>query len=93
MATVLIHRLLVNPVLGEDRLGERVDYVMDEGTAVRRVRDGEFDCALFLRPTTVSQTQRVAAAGLRMPGKSTYFYPKAPTGLVMNDMAPGRTIP
>jgi len=93
LGTVIIHRLLIDPVVGPDALGSRVGYVMDEAEAVRQVDEGRADYALFLRPTTVEQVKRVAAAGLRMPGKSTYFYPKAPTGLVINDIAPGRTIP
>jgi hypothetical protein len=79
LGTVLIHRLLIDPALGGDGLAEGVSYGMAE-------------CALFLRPTTVEQVKRVAAAGLRMPGKSTYFYPKAPTGLVINDVSPGRAM-
>jgi uncharacterized protein (DUF1015 family) len=93
LGTVVIHRLLIDPVLGADALGSRVTYVMDEAEAVRQVDQGRADYALFLRPTTVEQVKRVAGAGLRMPGKSTYFYPKAPTGLVINDIAPERTIP
>lgn len=90
--TVLIHWLLIDPLLGENALGRRVAYVMDEAEAVQRVDAGEAACALFLRPTTVEQVKRVAAAGLRMPGKSTYFYPKAPTGLVIADISPTRTV-
>lgn len=93
LATVLIHRLLIDAVVGEERIGERVTYITDEAEAVRRVNDGRFDCALFLRPTTVAQMQRAATTGQRMPGKSTYFYPKAPTGLVINDISPHLTIP
>jgi uncharacterized protein (DUF1015 family) len=92
LGTVLIHRLLIDPALGGDGLAEGVSYVMDETEAVRRVDEGMAECALFLRPTTVEQVKRVAAAGLRMPGKSTYFYPKAPTGLVINDVSPGRAM-
>ncbi|UCH34694.1 MAG: DUF1015 domain-containing protein [Armatimonadota bacterium] len=93
LGTVLIHRLLIDPILGADGCGEYVDYAMDEAEAVRRVNEGQAECALLLRPTTVEQVKRVASAGLRMPGKSTYFYPKAVTGLVINDTSAERTIP
>lgn len=92
LGTVLIHRLLIDPAFGPEGLASAVSYVMDEAEAVRRVDEGSAECALFLRPTTVAQVERVAAAGLRMPGKSTYFFPKAPTGLVINDISPDRTI-
>ena len=40
-----------------------------------------YDAAFFLRSTPVSQVQAIAAAGVNMPPKSTFFYPKVPTGL------------
>jgi uncharacterized protein (DUF1015 family) len=44
------------------------------------------DAAFFMRPTPVEQVQEVAAAGESMPPKSTYFFPKIPTGLVFNPL-------
>jgi uncharacterized protein (DUF1015 family) len=44
--------------------------------------------AFLLNATPVAQVLDVADAGGRMPQKSTYFYPKLPTGLVMNLLAP-----
>jgi uncharacterized protein (DUF1015 family) len=35
----------------------------------------------------VTQIQAVAAAGVNMPPKSTYFYPKVPTGLLFNPLS------
>ena len=48
---------------------------------------GAYDAAFFLRPTPVSQVRDVAAAGENMPPKSTYFYPKLLTGLLLNPLA------
>ena len=62
----------------------RIRYVTDQATAMRLVDEGEHGLALLLRPTTVAQVQEAARAGKRLPGKSTYFYPKAPTGLVIS---------
>jgi len=39
--------------------------------------------AFFLRAPEVAEMVAVAEAGERMPQKSTYFYPKVPTGLVL----------
>jgi uncharacterized protein (DUF1015 family) len=47
-------------------------------------RGDEFDLAFLLEPTPVPDIQAVAADGDVMPQKSTYFYPKALTGLVIN---------
>ena len=46
-------------------------------------RSGSAKLAFLLNPTPVEQVLAVADAGARMPQKSTYFYPKLPTGLVM----------
>jgi uncharacterized protein (DUF1015 family) len=51
-----------------------------------KVDRGEYDAAFFLNPTGVKDVEEVALAGLRMPPKSTYFYPKAPTGMVINSL-------
>jgi uncharacterized protein (DUF1015 family) len=40
--------------------------------------------AFFMAPTPIDQVREVAEAGESMPPKSTYFYPKIPTGLVFN---------
>jgi len=48
------------------------------------VARGEAEVAILVRPTKVGQVCAVADAGDRMPPKSTYFYPKRTTGLVLN---------
>ena len=42
--------------------------------------------ALFLNPTRIEDVQAVATTGEKMPQKSTFFYPKLITGLVMNKL-------
>jgi len=53
--------------------------------AVDTGRDG-VDVAFVLEPTPVAAIAAVAADGDVMPQKSTYFYPKALTGLVINPL-------
>jgi uncharacterized protein (DUF1015 family) len=48
------------------------------------VESGTFDAGFFLRGIPVTQIQDIAAAGVNMPPKSTYFFPKVPTGLLFN---------
>jgi len=57
---------------------------MDVRKCLQSVREGEYEAAFFLNPTRVEDVERVALASLRMPPKSTYFYPKLLTGLVLN---------
>ncbi|MGH7164139.1 MAG: DUF1015 domain-containing protein [Nitrospiraceae bacterium] len=61
-------------------------YTKDDHEALELVRRGSATAALLLNPTKVSEVRDVAAAGERMPHKSTYFFPKPLTGLVMNVM-------
>jgi uncharacterized protein (DUF1015 family) len=66
--------------------GERVSYTKSALEAVELVdtcREGA-DAAFLLEPTPVRSVIEVAAQGDVMPQKSTYFYPKALTGLVIN---------
>jgi uncharacterized protein (DUF1015 family) len=51
------------------------------------VESGTFDAGFFLRGIPVTQIQDIAAAGVNMPPKSTYFFPKVPTGLLFNPLA------
>ena len=50
--------------------------------AVARVDRGEAGAALLLRPPTIEQVRAVAERGETMPQKSTYFFPKLPSGLL-----------
>jgi uncharacterized protein (DUF1015 family) len=62
-------------------------YARDFDQALELVEQGEYDAAFFTAPTPVEDVQAVAEAGESMPPKSTYFYPKVPTGLVFNSLA------
>ena len=64
--------------------GGAVTYTQDEGEAIAAVRAGRARAAFLLNATPVDEVLAVADAGGRMPQKSTYFFPKLPTGLVMN---------
>lgn len=63
---------------------ESVLYEMDVNECLKAVRSGKVEAAFFLNPTRVSDVEQVALASLRMPPKSTYFYPKLMTGMVLN---------
>ncbi len=63
---------------------ESVSYEMDVRKCLQSVRESAFAAAFFLNPTRVEDVEKVALASLRMPPKSTYFYPKLMTGMVLN---------
>jgi uncharacterized protein (DUF1015 family) len=56
---------------------------MDPDIAVERAKKGSFEAVFFLNPTEIKDVKDVALAGHRMPPKSTYFYPKLLTGMVI----------
>jgi len=64
-----------------------LDYSKNLDDAIERVESGAADAGFFMRATPVEQVREVAATGESMPPKSTYFYPKVPTGLVFNPLA------
>ncbi len=62
--------------------GTMLDYSYDRQNAVTRVLEGEFQLAIILKPIKTELIKAIADAGDKMPKKSTYFYPKLPSGLV-----------
>jgi uncharacterized protein (DUF1015 family) len=65
---------------------EGLGYARNAREALELVQRGEYDAAFFMAPTPIERVQAVAAAGETMPPKSTYFFPKVPTGLVFNSL-------
>jgi uncharacterized protein (DUF1015 family) len=59
-------------------------YARSGDEVLQAVARGACDAAIMMRPTSLEQMVAVAMGGERMPQKSTYFYPKLPTGLVIN---------
>jgi uncharacterized protein (DUF1015 family) len=82
----VLHRAVVGPVWGLTDDVESVDYAhsQDEAIALAQARGGT---AVLLRPTPVTAIAAVAAAGARMPRKSTLFTPKPASGLLIRRFA------
>jgi uncharacterized protein (DUF1015 family) len=89
--TAVLEALLLKGALGmtDDQIDhlQGLGYARDEAQALELVMTGEYDAAFFMAPTPVRTVQEVAASGESMPPKSTYFYPKVPTGLLFNPLA------
>jgi uncharacterized protein (DUF1015 family) len=86
--TAVLEALVLRGALGmsEDDIAHLrgLDYSKDFDDARDAVESGRADAGFFLRATPVEQVQAVAETGESMPPKSTYFFPKIPTGLVFN---------
>jgi uncharacterized protein (DUF1015 family) len=76
---------VLDAVLGSRRTPERVQPVVDESEAKHRVHRGAAFAAFLLPQLELGQVFDVARDGDRLPPKSTWFEPKAPAGLVIND--------
>ncbi len=87
---VILHVLILENILGitkEDLAHERnVEYLRDAGPGIDSVLKGDAQALFVLNPTKTWQVRNVASAGVRMPQKSTDFYPKLVTGLVLNKL-------
>lgn len=82
----LLQQLIVARLCSTQQEQEAILYTKDDHEALDWVTKGTGTGAFLLNATKISEVQDVAAAGERMPHKSTYFYPKPLTGLVINVM-------
>ena len=75
---------VIKPALGDDALARHVDYSHDAGRTAGMVSDGTQQLAFLLKPFPMDAFESIVGGGQRLPSKSTFFYPKLPTGLVIN---------
>jgi uncharacterized protein (DUF1015 family) len=88
--TAVLEALVLRGPLGlsEDDIAHLhgLGYSRTDEEALELVLSGAYDAAFFLRSTPVEQVRAIAAAGVNMPPKSTFFFPKVPTGLLFNPL-------
>lgn len=86
----ILHSLVLERLLGIDKENmasqKNLTYTRSAEEAQRSVDQGESQCCFLLNPTRVEEISQVAQNGEKMPQKSTYFYPKLITGLVVNSL-------
>ena len=80
---------LSDQVLANER---NISFMHDFTEALDAVKSGRYDAGFFINNTRIEQVREVASAGLIMPHKSTYFYPKVLSGLVINPLSPDEEI-
>jgi uncharacterized protein (DUF1015 family) len=84
----VLHSLILEKLFGIDKenMANQINlrYTRDFEEACEAAETDEYNCSFILNSTKVSEIKDVALAGEKMPQKSTYFYPKLITGLVMN---------
>jgi len=81
--SILAH-IILGRMLGFSQDSEDIAYTVDADEACRQVKEGKYQLAFLLGSLQPEMVKNIADARERMPRKSTYFYPKLPTGLVIN---------
>lgn len=86
----ILHSLILESMLGIDKkkleAQENVEYVRYVEEALDGVRTGKYQLAFLMNPTKLSEVREIASKGERMPQKSTDFFPKLLSGLLINKM-------
>ena len=77
----VLHRVILEKLLNVAGL-DHISYTRDAGEAVCAVEDGAAVSFLMNAPS-VEDMQKIALGGEKMPQKSTYYYPKILSGLVI----------
>ncbi|MFA5517606.1 MAG: DUF1015 domain-containing protein [Desulfuromonadales bacterium] len=89
----ILHRLILEDILGITAEAQEqqthLRYVKNFEEPFSLVRGGEAQISFLMNATRMSEVRDVANSGEKMPQKSTYFYPKLLTGLVINKIVEG----
>ncbi|NLU46771.1 MAG: DUF1015 domain-containing protein [Syntrophomonadaceae bacterium] len=86
----ILDNLILDNILGigeaQRRSQDNLTYSRDEEWVVDQIRNRNYQLGFLLNPTQVQEIIDVAQARDKMPQKSTYFYPKLITGLIINKL-------
>jgi uncharacterized protein (DUF1015 family) len=84
----ILHKCLLEDFLGfkeEDQENtDYINYLKSEEDFLKRLSDDSTQVGILMNPAPLPQIRAIAEAGQFMPPKTTYFYPKLPTGLLIN---------
>ncbi len=83
----VLHRLLIDDIFNENA-ADKIDYThtYDELISKFIPVGNEYDLGIILNAPGISDVQKISGMGKIMPQKSTYFYPKPCSGLIMYKM-------
>ncbi len=87
---VILHSLIINNLERLSRkqfsLEDNVSYIRNLDQGIEKVSQGEYQMIFLLKPVSLFQIRNVVENGELMPHKSTDFFPKLKSGLVMNPL-------
>ncbi len=87
---ILEHILVMPPTLQES--GDTIRYTQDEEAALQALEKEDYQAAFILNATKKEEILAIVSSGEKMPQKSTYFYPKLLSGLIVNKIDPDEQI-
>jgi uncharacterized protein (DUF1015 family) len=79
----IVQHLVIDKLTALDK-DSNIVYTPNALEARQLVESGEYQLALLMNPVAAATIKTIANSNDKMPGKSTYFFPKLPTGLVIN---------
>lgn len=79
----VLEEQVLRPELGDATL-DHLDFMHDHEEAVAQAESGELQMVFLLKPFPLDAFESIVGGGQRLPRKSTFFFPKLPTGLVIN---------
>ena len=79
----VLEEKILRPELGDATL-QHLGFLHDHDEAAEGVADGSLQMAFLMKPFPMDAFEQIVGDGQRLPRKSTFFYPKLPTGLVIN---------
>ncbi len=78
----ILHNILLENCLSVKK--EDITFIKDVKLGLEKVNDGKIQALFIVSPTTLEEVQKITQLGEIMPQKSTYFYPKPLSGLVIH---------
>jgi len=91
-----LHLLVLEHILGmtpeQQVSGETIRYSQDEDAVLQALEKEDYQAAFILAATKKEEIRNIVAGSEKMPQKSTYFYPKLSSGLIINKIDPEEQI-
>jgi uncharacterized protein (DUF1015 family) len=86
LSTSLSQAIIEREILGLENKAKNISYHKDWGSLVKNFKNRKNCIAILTQPVSLEQIQAIIESGETMPQKSTYFYPKPLTGMLINKL-------
>ena len=87
---IVLHKVIISKELGytqeEQMTQDGILYIKQESEAFDMIDNGTAEASFIMAYPKIQDIKRISEAGERMPQKSTYFYPKLLSGIVINPL-------